>query len=72
MTVDDKPYLFNREKLAQPIHMELSQKQKLFLNIFFAFSKPVLNFKYFPKKGEPHPWCVSGYTGSEKYGWINV
>ena len=55
MTVDDKPYLFNREKLAQPIHMKLSQKQKIFLNIFFAFSKPVLNFKYFPKKGEPHP-----------------
>ena len=50
MTVDDKPYLFNREKLAQPIHMKLSQKQKIFLYIFFAFSKPVLNFKYFPKK----------------------
>ena len=54
MTVDDKPYLFSREKLAQPIHMKLSQEQKTFSEYFFAFSKPVSNFKYFPKKDDRH------------------
>ena len=48
-----KSYLFNRDKLAQPIQMKLSQKEKAFSEYFFAFLKSILNFKYLPKKGDP-------------------
>ena len=54
LTGDYKSYLFNRDKLAQPIHMKLSQIQKAFSEYFFAFLKSILKFKYFPKKGETH------------------
>ena len=37
LTADDKPYLLNREDLTQRIHMELSQKEKIFCVIFFHF-----------------------------------
>ena len=52
LTRDDKPYLFNRDKLAQPIQMKWYQKEKAFSQIFFPFSKSILNFKYLPKKGD--------------------
>ena len=68
MTADDKHYLLNRENLAQRIQMQLSEKQKTFLEFFFAFSKYILNFKDLPKKEDPHSWCVSENTGGEKYG----
>ena len=54
LTGDYKSYLFNRDKLAQPIQMKLSQKEKAFSEYFFAFLKSILNFKYLPKKGDPH------------------
>ena len=53
LTYDEKSYLFNRDKLAQPIQMKLSQKQKAFSEYFFAFLKSILNFKYLPKKSDP-------------------
>ena len=37
LTADDKPYLLNREDLTQRIHMQLSQKEKIFCVIFFHF-----------------------------------
>ena len=52
LTGDDKSYLFNRDKLAQPIQIKLYQKQKTFSEFFFAFLKSILNFKYLPKKGD--------------------
>ena len=53
LTADDKHYLLNRDNLTQPIQMQVSQKQKNFSQIFFAFSKYILNFKHFPKKDDP-------------------
>ena len=38
MTFDDKHYLLNRDKLTQPIQIQLSQKQRIFLNFFWYFS----------------------------------
>ena len=35
MRVDDKHYLLNRDKLSQPIQVQLSQKQKAFSQFFF-------------------------------------
>ena len=54
LPADDKHYLLNRDNLAQPIQMQLSQKQKTFSEFFFAFLKSILNFKHLPKKDDPH------------------
>ena len=55
LAADDKHYLLNRNNLAQPIQMQLSQKQKAFAEFFFAFLKPTLNFKHLPKKADVFP-----------------
>ena len=54
LTVDDKHYLLNRDNLTQQIQIQLSQKQNTFSEFFFAFLKPILNFKHLPKKDDPH------------------
>ena len=54
LTVDDKHYLLNRDNLTQPIQIQLSQKQKILSQFFFAFFKSILNFKHLPKKDDPH------------------
>ena len=53
LTVNDKHYLLNRDNLTQQIQIQLSEKQKTFLDFFFAFLKSILNFKHFPKKDDP-------------------
>ena len=68
LTVYDKHYLLNRDNLAQPIQMQLSKKQKRFSQFFFAFLKSTLNFRHLPNKDDPHSWCYSRNTGSEKHG----
>ena len=42
--------------------MELSRKQKTFSGVFF------FNFETFSKKDDPHSWCISEITDSEKRG----
>ena len=54
LTADDKLYLLNRDNLTQPIQIQLSQKQKPFSPLFFAFLKSILNFEHFPKIDDPH------------------
>ena len=54
LTADDKHYLLNRDILVQRIQMQLSQKQKTFVQFFFAFSKSILYLKHLPKKDDPH------------------
>ena len=47
LAVNDK---LNRDNLAQPIQLELSQKQKTFSQFVFSFLKSILNYKDFSKK----------------------
>ena len=54
LSADDRHYVLNRHHLTPPIHMQLSQKLKVFPEFFFSFSKSILNFKHFPKKDDPH------------------
>ena len=54
LTVNDKHYLLNRDNLTQPIQIQLSQKQKILSEFFFAFLKSILNFKHLPKKDDRH------------------
>ena len=37
LTADDKYYLLNRDNLAQPIEMQISQKEKNISQFFFFF-----------------------------------
>ena len=48
--------------------MQLSRKQKIFSEFFFAILKPSLNFDHFLKKGDPHRQCISQITEREKPG----
>ena len=50
LPADEKYYLLNRDNLAQPIQMQLSQKQNTFSQFPFAFLKSILNYKHFPKR----------------------
>ena len=53
LVVNDKHYLLNRDDLTKPIEMPLSEKQKIFFQFCLVFLKSILNFKYFPKEGDP-------------------
>ena len=46
--------------------MQLSQKQDLFSEFFFAFLKSTLNFEHFTKRKEPHSCFISEIKDSEK------
>ena len=50
LTVDEKHYLLTRDNLTQTIQIQLSQKQKTFLEFFLAFLKSILIFKHLRKK----------------------
>ena len=63
---DDKYSLLYRDNLKQPIQILLSQKQKTFSQLFFAFLKSKLNFEHFQQKDDPHSRCISQITVSEK------
>ena len=49
---DEKYPVLNRDNLTILIQMQLSQKQKIFLNFFAALLKSSLNFKYFEKEDD--------------------
>ena len=68
LTVDEKHYLLSRDNLTERIQMQLSKKQKTFSEISLPFLNSLSNFKNLSKKGDPHSSCISGNTGSEKYG----
>ena len=54
LSVDGKYSLVNRDNLTQPVHMQLSRKQKIFSVFFPEFLKSSLNFEQFLKKDDPH------------------
>ena len=54
LTVDDKHYLLNKDKVTEPIQAQLSQKLKAFSEFFFAFLKCILKFKHLPKTDDPN------------------
>ena len=51
-TAYEKSSVLNREYLMHPIHMQLSQKEKILSEFFSAFSKSRLNFWTDSKKGD--------------------
>ena len=53
LTADDKYSVLNRNNVAQPIKILLSQKQKTFSQFFAPFLKSTLKFEHFQKKNDP-------------------
>ena len=49
-TAHDKYSVLDQQYLLHPIHMQLSQKQKIFSEFFSAFFKSRLNFEHIQKK----------------------
>ena len=68
MSAVAKCSLPNRDNLMQPVHMQLSQRQKTFSEFFSAFSKSTLNFAYFQKKDDAHSLFIAEATACEKRG----
>ena len=50
LTADDRYSLISKNKWMQTIQMHLSQKQKIFSELFWAFFEFVLNLEHFQKK----------------------
>ena len=72
LTAHEKHYLRNRDNLTQSIEMQLSQKQKPFSQLFFAFLKSILIFTHFRKKEDPHSSCISEIKDCEYCKWIET
>ena len=49
-TVHDKYSVLNKQYLLHPTHMQLTQKQKTFSQVFSAFLKCRLNFEHIQKE----------------------
>ena len=54
LTADENYFLLNRGNLLQLFQMQLSEKRKIFLQFFFAFSKFRFNFQDFQEKDDTH------------------
>ena len=50
LTADDRYSLISKNKLIQTIQMHLSQKPKIFSELFCSFFEFLLNLKHFQKK----------------------
>ena len=57
---------------TQQLEAPLSQKQKTFSRLFFAFLKCALNLEHFQKKDEYHSLYTSKANDSERGGYLNV
>ena len=58
LTADDKCFLRNRKNLPQPIQMQLSKKQKCFLNFFVACLRSTSNLEHIETKDGSHCCCI--------------
>ena len=65
LAADEKYPLLNRDNLAIPIQMQLSQKQKTFAQFLAEFLKSIKNFEYSKRKDDPHRFFISEITHSE-------
>ena len=57
LAADEKYPVLNRDNLTIPIQMELSQKQKIFLNFLLYFWNLGWNLQHFDKRDDLHRFC---------------
>ena len=68
MSVVGKCSLPNRDNLMQPIHMQLSQKLKIFCSFILHFRNLSSILDFFQKKDDSHSLLISEGTACEKRG----
>ena len=66
LTAHDTYSLNNKDKWMQTIQMHLSQKQKIFSELFLDFFESALNFQNFQKKDDRHSLCILEITDHER------
>ena len=66
LPLDGKYSLLNRDKLTEPLQIQLSKKEKSFSEFFALFLKSTLNFQHFRKKDDIHSRYISEITDSVK------
>ena len=66
LTANDTYSLNSKDKWMQTIQMHLSQKEKNFSEFFSPSFESALNFEHFPKKDDPHSFCISEITDHER------
>ena len=72
LTTDDNYSRRNMLNFTKQLQVPISQKQKTFSRIFFAFLKFVLNLEHFQKKDEYHSRVISRIIDFERGGYLNV
>ena len=65
LTTDDKYSLISRDNWMQTIQIHLSQKQKIFSQVFCIF-RICIEFRTFSKKDDPHSLCISEITDHQR------
>ena len=60
------------QNLRQQFQTPLSQKQKTFSGLFFAFLKCAWNLEHFQKKDEYPSLIISVIIDAERRGYLNV
>ena len=62
----------NWENFSQHVQTLLSQKHKMFSQIFIAFSQSIKNLPHFEKKDQLHSLNVWEVIDSQKSGYLNA
>ena len=72
LTTDDMYSRRNMLNFTKQLEALLSQKQKTFSELFFAFLKYALNLEEFEKKDEYPSLVISKVIDSERGGYLNL
>ena len=67
LNADDTYSFVSKNKWMENFQMHLSQKPKIFSELFFALFESLLNFEHFQKKHDPHSLCISEMTDHERH-----
>ena len=68
----EKYFLCKRQKLMQPIQMQLSKKLMVLSQVFTAFLRFTFNFKHFKKEDGSHSLCLSEIIDCEIRAYVTV
>ena len=67
-TANDKYTVPDCENLSSRIQMQISSKEKIFLNFFLRFLETALNFKHFERKDDRHTYFIFEITDYQRVG----
>ena len=68
LTSNVKSSLLNIDNLTQPIHIQLSKKQKTLFQFFSTFLKSTSSFKHSEIQDDSHRLCIAEIMDCEGYG----